>query len=315
MLRRDHYVPQFILKEFRKRHLGKAYFAEKGTERIWLKPVRDMFFEDHGERLLAREPELMQVGEFAALAREPEWTDGPAERLKKHENRWARAIRGIVNWNVSVERKLQKTASGVIEVNRGPEEQDDWVPLVADYCLRTMFRSGEAAKELWERYRESEDSDLAELIERQLGKNLIPSPELRELVRKHNRAQIVTGALGDDEGIFARHNFAVTIAVWRAGNDENFIIGTRGGCWADHEAGREFIFPVHPRIGISIASREAVNRRFPKEVQAYNPRVVIGHDMPGRTGLTARMVNKAMWASCDSVASISRIDVERAMKD
>ena len=315
MLRRDHYVPQFILKEFRTKNLGKTYFAEKGGEGIQLKPVRDIFFEDHGERLLAREPVLKQMGDVATLASEPEWTEFPAERLKKLENRWAHAIRGIVSWNTSVERNSQSKGSGFIEVNRGPDEQEDWVPFVADYCLRTMFRSGEAAKELWERYRENEEQHLAELIERQLGKKLAPSPELRELIRKHNRAQTVTGAPADDEGVFARHNLAVTIAVWRAGKDENFIIGSRGGCWVEHEGLKEFIFPVHPKIGVSIASREAVNRLFPGKVQAYNPRAVIGHNMPGRTGISARMVNRAMWASCESVAGIRRSDVVRAMRN
>ena len=69
--------------------------------------------------------------------------------------------------------------------------------------------------------------------------------ELRDLVRKHNRAKTVTGALADDEGILAKHNLAVTIAVGRAGKDENFIIGSKGGCWVELEGLREFIFPVH----------------------------------------------------------------------
>ena len=315
MLRRDHAIPQFILKEFRPKNQGRTYFAERGVEGVRLKPVKDIFFEDHGERLLAREPVLMQVGGVATLASEPAWTEVPAEKLKKLENRWAHAIRGIVRWNTSVERDSQSPGSGFIEVKRGPDEQEDWVPLVADYCLRTMFRSGEAAKELWERYRENEERDLAHLIERQLGKKLTPSPELRELIRKHNRAQTVTGALADDDGIFSRHNLAVTIAVWRAGKDENFIIGSRGGCWVEHEGLRELIFPVHPKIGISIASREAVSRLFPGKVQAYNPGAIIGHNMPGRTGLSARMVNRAMWASCESVAGITRGDIEHAMRE
>ena len=315
MLRRDHYVPQFILKEFRTKNLEKTYYAEKGDERIRLKPVRDIFFEDDSERVLAREPKLKQEGDIATLASEPEWAEFPAERLKRLENRWAHAIRGIVSWNTSVERNSQITGSGFVEVKRGPDEQEDWVPLVADYCLRTMFRSGQAAQELWERYRENEERDLKELIERQLGKKLSASPELRQLVRKHNRAQTAPGALADDAGMFARHNLAVSIAVWRASKDENFIIGNRGGCWVEHEGLRDLIFPVHPKIGVGIISREAVNRLFPRKVQAYNPRSVIVHNMPGRTGITVRAMNMATWASCECVAGIRRSDVERAMRN
>ena len=312
-MRRDHCIPQFVLRAFRSKRLGKTYFAETGQPGVRLKPIKDIFFEDHGERLLAKEPELKQMGDFATLASDPVWTDLPAELLQRLEDRWARAVRGIVKWNESQERSSPRAESALVDVKRGPDKQEDWVPLVADYCIRTMFRSGEAARQLWERYRENEERDLANLIERQLGKRLLPTPELRKLIQDHNRARVMTGAFDDDGGMFARHNRAVTIAVWRALRCEHFIIGSRGGCWVEHEGLRYFLFPVHRNIAVSIVSRDAVNRQFPRLVRVSNPRTVLVHNMPGRSGMSVRVVNKAMWASCHSVAGIRRSDVEQAL--
>ena len=312
-MRRDHWIPRFVLREFCPTTLGKTYFAEKRKPGVRLKPIKDIFFEDHGERLLAKEPELKQTGDFATLASDPVWTEFPAEILKKLENRWVRAIRGVVNWNKSQERNPRRAGSAFVEVKRGPDEQENWVPLVTDYCIRTMFRSGDAAQDLWERYRETEEQDLANLIERQLGKKLSPSPELRKLVQHHNRAKVMTGAFANAGGMFARHNSAVTLAVWRTVRNERFIIGSRGGCWVEHEGLRYFLFPIHPEFAVSIVSRNEANRLLPGAVQASNPRIVLVHNMPGRSGMSVRVVNKAMWARCESVAGIRRSDVEQAM--
>ena len=313
MMPRDHWIPRLVLRQFRSKELGKTYFAERGTPGVRLKPIKDIFFEHQSERVLAREPELKQLGDFATLSSDPVWTEFPAELLKRLEDRWARAIRGMVNWAMSQERNSPLAGSAFVEVKRGPNRQEDWVPLVADYCLRTMFRSGEAAQELWERYRKTEDQDLANLIERQLGKKLPPTPELRRVIQRHNRAQVMTGVFAGGGGMFARHNRAVTIAMWRASRNEHFIIGSRGGCWVEHEGSRYYLFPIHPKIAVSIVSRDEANRMLPAAVQATNPRTVLVHNLPGRSGISARVVNKAMWARCESVAGIRRIDVEQAV--
>ena len=91
------------------------------------------------------------------------------------------------------------------------------------------------------------------------------------------------------------------------------VLGSRGGCWVEQEGLWHFLFPIHPDIAVSIVSRDEANRLLPGPVQASNPRIVLMHNMPGRTGMSVRAVNKAMWARCESVAGIRRSDVEQAV--
>ena len=307
-------MPQFILKNFRRDRLGKVYFAEKGTTGIRLKPVKDIFFQDHGERILAKPPKLKQEGAIATLESEPEWTEFAGDALQNNEDKWARALRGLIAWSNGFDDSQPIPQGGAIEVKRGPDKQEEWVEQVADYCLRTMFRSEEIGHELWDKVQENEDEDLEKLIEDQLGKKLPASKELRELVRQHNRSQTRTGVLVDQRGIFDRHNLEMTIAIWRITDGSRFIIGSRGGCWVEHQGIRVFMFPVDPKIAVNLLSRKEANRIFGTNIQLGNPRVVIAHNIPGRTGITAWIVNKTMWSVCDSVAGCQRMDIEYAQR-
>ena len=205
-MRRDHYIPQFILRRFRNPSRGKTYFAEKGEAGVRLMPIKDIFFQDHGERILAKPPRLEQQGERAILASEPEWTEYASETLLKLEDKWARAIKGMISWIKNLDNTQAIHNIGLIEVKRGSDKQEEWVQEVADYCLRTMFRSEEVGEELWGRRQEGEERDLKYWIERELGKDLTPSDELLNLYRQHNRARTRTGALVDEKDIFRKRN-------------------------------------------------------------------------------------------------------------
>ena len=310
-MRRDHYVPRFILNRFRKISRGKVYVAEKGETEIRLVPVRDIFFQDHGERILAKPPRLKQQGETAILASEPEWTEYASEALQKLEDKWARAIKGMINWSKNLDNN--QTIPGLIEVKCGADEQEEWVQGVVDYCLRTMFRSEEVGDELWGRRLENEEQDLRRWIEKELGQCLTPSDELLNVYQQHNRAKTRTGALVDEQGIFRQRNPEFTIAIWRIVDNTRFIIGSRGGCRAEHGDHKAFLFPVDPKIAVSLAGRRQVNEIF-GDVLSGNPRIVMKYDIPGRTGITARIVNKSMWSSCNAVAGLERRDVEEAIR-
>ena len=306
-LRRDHYIPQFILKGFRKPARGKVHFAEKGNAVIRLMPVRDIFFQDHGERVLAKPPKLRQRGETAILASEPEWTEVTAEALQKLENEWARAIKGMIKWV----KKLDTNRTRFVAVKCGPHKQEEWVQAIVDYCLRTMFRSEEAGHELWRRLQESEERDLQEWIETELGKSLTPSDELLYVYQRHNRAQ--TGALADE--IFRKRNPEFTVTAWRIVDNSRFIIGSRGGCWVERGELRVFLFPVDPKVAVSLQGKEQVNHILGGNIQLGNSGTVVHHDIPGETGITARMVNEAMWSSCNAVAvGLERRDIEELMR-
>ena len=313
-MRRDHYVPQFILRYFRKDSRGKVYFAEKAQTGIRLKPIKDLFFQDHGERILATPPKLKQDGAVATLASEPEWTEFAANAIKALEDKWARAIRGLIKWTNSLDANQTSPPKMVIDVQRGPDKQEEWVELVADYCLRTMVRSEETGNELWNRVRESEERDLENLIESQLGTKLPASKKLREVFRQHNRAQTRTGSLLDANHMFHKHNSEVTIGIWRISDESRFIIGSRGGCYVEQGRIRMFLFPITPKVAINLLSRREANQMFGAYIQSVNPRTVIVHNISGRTGISARVVNKAMWLSCESVVGRERYDLEEAMR-
>ena len=311
--RKDHYIPQFILRRFRQDRRGKAYYAEKGKPGIRLKPVKEIFCEERGERILARPPKLKQEGEFATLASDPEWTEFAAETLMRLEDGWARAITGMIKWSEGLNQNPPIAAPGWIDVQRGPNEQEAWVREIADYCLRTMFRSEEVGHELWDRHREGEEHDLRELIKRELGIELQPSAELREIFQQHNRAQTRTGALADNRRLFERHNVQITIVLWRILDKTRFIIGSRGGCVVEHEGSKYSVFPIDPKVAISLQGRTETNRIFPSEIQAENPRTIIVHNIPGRIGITAELVNECMWRRCAAVVGLEREDVIRAI--
>lgn len=308
-VRRDHYVPQFIIARFRDSSLGKVYFAKKGNTAVRLTPIKDIFFQDHGERILAEPPKLKQWGETAILAGEPEWTEVAAEAIKKLEDQWARAIKGMIRWTTD----LDIRRDSFVNVRCGPPRQDDWVQTMADYCLRTMFRSEEVGHELWRRRREGEERDLREHIKKELGIYLRPSDQLQEVYRQHNRARARTGALTDD--IFRKRNPEFTIAIWRIVDNSRFIIGSRGGCWVESEDLRALLFPVDPKIAISLVGRKQVNSIFGSGLQLGDPRTVVHCDIPGKTGITTRQVNDAMWSSCNAVAGFARKDIEEAIRD
>ena len=312
-MRRDHYVPKFILRRFRKLSRGKVYFAKKGEAAIRLMPVKDIFFQDHGERILAKPPRLEQQGERAILASEPEWTEYASETLQKLEDKWARAIKGMISWTKNLDSTRAVQNIGFIEVKRGPDKQEEWVQEVADYCLRTMFRSEEVGQELWGRRQENEDRDLQNWIERELVKNLTPSGELRNLYRQHNRAKTRTGALIDEKDIFRERNSDFTIGIWRILDNTRFIIGSRGGCRVKHGDIKAYVFPVDPKIAVSLLGRREAHAIFGENGQIGTPRIVIKHDIPGKTGITATIVNKAIWSSCEAVAGLERKDVEEAV--
>ena len=308
-MRRDHYVPQFIIARFRDTSLGKVYFAKKGHAEIRLTPIKDIFFQDHGERILAKPPKLEQRGETAILAGEPEWTEVAAEAIKKLEDQWARAIKGMIRWTTD----LDIRRNSFVKVGCGPRKQDEWVQAMADYCLRTMFRSEEVGHELWRRRQEGEERDLQEHIKKELGIYLRPSDQLREVYRQHNRARARTGALTDD--IFRKRNPEFTIAIWRIVDNSRFIIGSRGGCWVESGDLRALLFPVDPKIAISLVGREQVNSIFGRGLQLGDPRTVVHYDIPGKTGIAARKMNDAMWSSCNAVAGFARKDIEEAIRD
>ncbi len=284
------------------------HFAEKDDAVIRLMPVRDIFFQDHGERVLAKPPKLMQQGEKALLASEPEWTEVTAEALQKLENEWARAIKGMIKWV----KKLDTNRSRFVAVKCGPHKQEEWVQAVADYCLRTMFRSEEAGHELWRRRQESEERNLQEWIEKELGKSLTPSDELLYVYRQHNRASARTGALADE--IFRKRNPEFTVTAWRIVDNSRFIIGSRGGCWVERGELRAFLFPVDPKIAVSLQGREQANHIFGGNIPLRNSATVVHHDIPGKMGITARMVNEAMWSSCNAVVGLERRDIEEVLR-
>ena len=313
-MRRDHYVPRFILNRFRMISQGKVYFAEKGEGEVRLAPVRDIFYQDHGERTLAKPPRLRQRGGTAILASAPEWTESASEALQKREDKWARAIRGMIKWSKNLDNSQTIPKLGFIEVKRGPDRQEEWVQEVVDYCLRTMFRSEEVGDELWGRRQGNEEQDLRKWIEKELGKCLTASDELLNVYRQHNRAKTRTGALVDEQGIFGQRNPEFTIAIWRIVDNTRFIIGSRGGCWVEHGDQKVFLFPVDPKIAVSLAGRRQANEIVGRNVLSGNPRIVMKHDIPGRTGITARIVNKSMWSSCNAVAGLEKRDVEEAIR-
>ena len=149
-------------------------------------------------------------------------------------------------------------------------------------------------------------------IKRELGIDLTPSDELLNLYRQHNRARTRTGALVDEKDIFRKRNLDFTIGIWRIVDNTRFIIGSRGGCRVEHGDLNVHLFPVDPKIAVSLVGRSEANEFLGGNVQMGNPRIVIKHDIPGKTGISARIVNKAMWSGCDAVAGLKRKDVEEA---
>ena len=312
-MRRDHYVPKFILRRFQKVSRGKVYFAEKGEAAIRLMPVKDIFFQDHGERILARPPKIKQQGERAILASEPEWTESASEALQKLENNWARAITGMISWTKNLENSRATHNIGLIEVKRGPNRQEEWVQDVVDYCLRAMFRSEEVGQELWDKRQESEEQYLHNWIERELGKRLTPSEELQNLYRQHNRSKTRTGALTDLEGVFRKRNSEFTVGIWRIVDNTRFIIGSKGGCRVEQEELNVHLFPVDPKLAVSLFGRREANAIFGENIKMGNPRTIVKHDIPGKSGIMAKTVNMAMWSYCAAVAGVERKDVEEAV--
>ena len=310
---KDHYVPRFILKRFQKSRFGKVYYTSKEADRIRLKPVKDIFKEDDGERILATPPNLREDRGFATLDGEPQWTEVAAEKLQLLEDSWARAIRGLIEWDDKHNDTARRAYERVVNVQRGPINQNKWVAQAADYCMRTLIRSKESGNELWNRYAQSEERDLEVFIERQLEKKLRPSAELRRIFQQDNRARTRTGALADGTHLFRRHNLQVTVGIWRTTDNTRFIIGSRGGCLVEHESLKVFLFPIAPRVALSLQSRDSVNSVVGLPYVTGDERIVTVHRIPGVSGITAKKVNEAMWSACDAVAGLERRDIEAAI--
>ena len=74
------------------------------------------------------------------------------------------------------------------------------------------------------------------------------------------------------------------------------------------------MFPVDPKIAVSLVERRQANEIFGRNVLLGNPRIAIKHDIPGRTGISARIANESMWSSCNAVAGLERQDVEETIR-
>ena len=141
--RSDHYVPQFILRRFRSKGTGRLFYAEKDAQWISARGVSRTFCEPDGDLLLKGPPAIKQEGGFAVLAGPPEYTTGLREHLSRLEDRWARAIKRLVE-AVCRQHRSHARPSAITRLERAPPKHAEWCAHGKDYCIRQMIRSPDA---------------------------------------------------------------------------------------------------------------------------------------------------------------------------
>ena len=303
----DHYVPRFVLERFRPSRLAKLFYAEKGAARIGRRSPRRVFRELGGELLLKEAPAIEERDGVAVLAAPPVRTGGLRTRLMQLESRWAHAIANLVR-TVHEQHDAVTGRGNVMAVTRAPPGHGAWAALGKDYCMRQMYRSPDAANELWSRLLDAEERELRAWIAATLGCDLIPSDEVRTLWREHNRHKIRTGAEPDAEGLWDDVDSALILATWFVEGDARFVLGSRGGVWVPRDEGSAVDLPSPPscRARGRRASRECDGPlACPPGPGTISPRVMCFHV----TGSRYVDVNRATWEQCRAVVAARRHDI------
>lgn len=312
--RRDHYVPQFILKRFRPHGTGRLHYLEKGAQKIETRGVRRIFCELDGDLLLKGPPAIKQKGRLAVLAEPPEYTTGIRDDLSRRERRWAPAIRRLVATSLQENLKHPQLSS-IVPAIRAPNGFDDWTALAKDYCIRQMMRSPDAGNELWAKMMDTEAQDLRAWIRTVLGQALEPSDELSKIWRQHNRHKIRTGAEADAEGLWNDVDSVFILTTWVISDDSQFVIGSKGGVWVGTQAEELWICPVDPRVAIGIEGRRISAQAMGiPELIGQNNNFTKGYVLP-REDLTVQGINRASLEQCQAVAARRLQDIEEAVGD
>ena len=304
--RNDHYVPQFVLKNFRPSLAAKLFYAEKGSPHIGRRSPRRVFREPDGELLLRGPPALKEEGGVAVLAGTPDFAAEIRAHLTRLEGLWAPAIKYLVD-TVYEQHATPLRLGAVTPVHFVPPEHAASAALGKDYCVRQMWRSPDAGNELWARHLETEEQELRAWIESVLGRTLEPSQEVRTLWREHNRHKIRTGAEADAEGLWYDSDSTFVLTTWFAHGEARFVLGSRGGVWVPHDESSLWICPVNPHVALGIEGRAGNARALgmPPDPRRHFAK---GYVLP-RDGLTVRDINRASWEQCDAVIAARRHDI------
>ena len=100
------------------------YFAEKGTTGIATKARQGYFLPGSWRKdPCVNRQSLKQEGAIATLESEPEWTEFAGDALQNNEDKWARALRGLIAWSNGFDDSQPIPQGGAIEVKRGPDKQ------------------------------------------------------------------------------------------------------------------------------------------------------------------------------------------------
>ena len=301
----DHYVPQFILKNFRSSRAGKLFRCDKDSLYIGMSGPRRVFREPDGDLVLLGPPPIKEKDGLAVLAGPPEFTTEIRAHLSKMENLWAPAIKYLVK--TVLDQPVTKFYRGkVIPVQPVPPKHADAAALGKEYCLRQMIRPPEAGNELWSRHLEAEERALRTWIASVLGPGLDPSPEVRKLWQKHNRNTTRTGMEAEAEGLWNNIDSDFILTTWLVPGDARFVLGSRGGVWAPFPENSLWICPVHPHVALGVEGRvvtvEAM--RMPDQFGHF----VKGYVLP-REGITACDINRASWRQCSAVVAARCHDI------
>ena len=307
----DHYVPQFILRNFQPQKFGRVWYAERGWDRSQHRPTSKIFCEREGDLLLQRPLAIRKEGTKAVLYEKPQYTDVARRELTKRESNWARAIRKLIAETLGMKSKGLLTVKG-LRIAKASDGHEAWARQGKDYCIRQMYRSREAGSELWEGYFESEKSALQDWIQDELGERLEPDLELLREWQKHNRRKLRTGAEPDAEGIWNDTDNAFTLAIWTVKESARFVIGSRGGVWTGGKEMGLWICPVHPKLALGIEGR-----RLSEEATGLGDRIRGEHfvkiyELP-REELGVNDVNVQTWKQCSAIAGMRRGDVEKLL--
>ena len=305
--RSDHYVPQFILRRFRSKGTGRLFYAERDAQWISERGVSRTFCEPDGDLLLKGPPTIKQEGGFAVLAGPPEYTTGLREHLSRLEDRWARAIKRLVE-AVCRQHRSHARPSVITRLERVPPKHAEWCAHGKDYCIRQMIRSPDAGNELWSGMLETEERELRAWIRTILGRELEPCDELRTLWHEHNRHKFRTGAEAEAEGLWDDVDATLLLTTYYIVDDSRFILGSRGGVWLERHGQRLWICPVDPRVALGIEGRR-VNAEALGLSTVPKHHFAKSYVLP-RDDLAVADINRASWDQCHAVAAFRLRDLK-----